>query len=168
MKSPTKICSICRGRISVSPKLWKDIPGKADIYCSPHCIVTSIHENRILRSIISERERTKNPIVSEFYSDHSITLNKMFRSEFEVWVAEYFTSRKLKYLYEEVTLELFEGTRHWTPDFYFPKYRTFVEVKGAWALGGRKKFDEAALTIDEPIILIPYWMKELFRKEKSK
>ena len=164
MKSPTKICSVCRGRISVSPELWKDTPGSADVFCSPECIVKAIRNNSDI-SNIPERKPTKNPVVSEFYSDHSTALNKAFRSEFEVLVAEYFTEHKLNYLYEAVTLELFEGTRHWTPDFYFSEYRTFVEVKGVWAFGGRKKFDEAALTIDEPIILIPYWMKELFRKE---
>ena len=41
--------------------------------------------------------------------------------------------------------------------------RTFIEVKGVWALGGRKKYLKAVETIEEPIILIPYWMKELFR-----
>jgi len=160
----TKICSICRGRIIIHPDLWKDTPGNADVFCSPECIVKAIRNNSDILDI-SERKATKKPIVSEFYLNYSTIIGKPFRSEFEVLVAEYFTKHKLEYLYESVTLELFKGTRHWTPDFYFPEYSTFVEVKGVWALGGRKKFNEAVLTIDEPIILIPYWMKELFRKE---
>lgn len=86
-----------------------------------------------------------------------------FRSEFEVLVAEFFKKEGIHFWYEKVTLDLFGGTKHWTPDFYIPHARTFVEVKGVWALGGKKKFVEAVRTTEEPIILIPYWMKELYR-----
>lgn len=163
MKSPTKICSICQRELNISPKLWKDTPKEADIFCSPRCIVFAIQANSGLHKDITEREKTKKPVVSEFLSDYSVLLNRSFRSKFEVVVAEYFTQHNMKYLYEEVTIELFGGTKHWTPDLYFPEYRTFVEIKGVWAFGGKRKYIEAAATIDEPIILIPYWMKGLFK-----
>lgn len=172
MKSPEKICSVCGDPIIRSPKVWKDTPGQADVYCSPDCI-----ESRLLSYIQEQdfreyqlggkvrplRHPTNNPIVSDEYPVYSYSLKKLFRSQFEVLVAKYFIKNGIEFWYEKVTLNLFDGTKHWTPDFYIPAARTFVEVKGVWALGGRKKYLEAVRTIEEPIILIPYWMKELFR-----
>jgi len=164
MKSPEKICSVCGNPIIRSPKVWKDTPGQADVYCSPDCI-----SNRLLRKYTEAgterllRKHTKNPMVSDEYPVYSYSLKKLFRSQFEVLVAKYFIKKGIGFWYEKVTLDLFDGTKHWTPDFYIPAARTFVEVKGVWALGGKRKYLEAVRTIDEPIILIPYWMKELFR-----
>lgn len=163
MKSPERICSVCGKSIILSPKVWKDTPGKADIFCSPECIEEQLNNNLYDCWEFPLRERTKSPVVSELYTDYSDVLQQSFRSEFEVLVAEYFTRKDIIFWYEAITLELFNGTRHWTPDFYMPESRTFVEVKGVWALGGKKKYTEAVKTTEEPIILIPYWMKELFR-----
>jgi hypothetical protein len=138
MKSPERICSVCGKSIILSPKVWKDTPGKAAIFCSPECIEEQLNNNLYDCWEFPLRERTKSPVVSELYTDYSDVLQQSFRSEFEVLVAEYFT-------------------------FYMPESRTFVEVKGVWALGGKKKYTEAVKTTEEPIILMPYWMKELFR-----
>ncbi len=164
MKSPERICSVCGNVIILPPKAWKDTPGQADIFCSPKCIYEQLLQN--IESFYAEgvvRQRTKSPVVSEEYSNYSHSLKMNFRSEFEILVAEYFSEYYIDFWYEKVTLELFDNTRHWTPDFYIPDARTFVEVKGVWALGGKKKYAEAVRTMEEPIILIPYWMKELFR-----
>lgn len=172
MKPPEKICSVCGDPIIRSPKVWKDIPGQADVYCSPDCIecqlLQNIQEQEFRKYTEAGTERllrkhTKNPTVSDEYPIYSYSLKKLFRSQFEVLVAKYFIKNGIGFWYEKVTLNLFDGTKHWTPDFYIPAARTFVEVKGVWALGGKKKYIEAANTIDEPIILIPYWMKESFR-----
>lgn len=164
MKSLEKICSVCGDPIIRSPKVWKDIPGQADVFCSPECIVDILGYNRdALRDIRPVRTPTKNPVVSEEYSAFSSCLGMSFRSQFEVLVAEYLYDKDIFFVYEKITLALGKGRKHWTPDFYIPRSRTFIEVKGVWALGGRKKYLEAVETIEEPIILIPYWMKELFR-----
>ena len=163
MKSPEKICSVCGDPIVRSPKVWKDTPGQADVFCSSECILWRLGRNRSTSSGISVRECTRNPVVSEEYSSYSSLLRMPFRSQFEVFVAEYLYSKDIFFVYEKVTLDLWKGKKHWTPDFYIPYSKTFVEVKGVWALGGRKKYQEAVKIIEEPIILIPYWMKGLFR-----
>lgn len=167
MKSPERICSVCGRSITLSSESWKDTPGHAYIFCSPSCIERQLLLNtKEFYDRTPKRKQTKNPVVSEEYTNYSCLLRMNFRSEFEVLVAEYFTQMSVHFWYEKVTLGLFEDTKHWTPDFYMPEARTFVEVKGVWALGGRKKYIEAVRTIEEPIILIPYWMKELFRLRK--
>ena len=163
MKSHEKICSVCGDPIVRSPKVWKDTPGQADVFCSPECIVDILEENRGMFADIPVRECTRNPVVSDEYSAYSSLLRMPFRSQFEVLVAEYLYSKDIFFVYEKVTLELWDGKKHWTPDFYIPHSKTFVEVKGVWALGGRKKYQEAVKGIEESIILIPYWMKGLFR-----
>lgn len=163
MKSHEKICSVCGCSIVISPKLWKDTPGRADVFCSPTCIAKQLLWNATDHKGRSIRKETKAPVVSDEYTSYSSLLSMSFRSWFEVLVAEYFMREGVDFWYEKVTLDLFNGVRHWTPDLYIPAARTFVEVKGVWALGGRKKYLEAVETIEEPIILIPYWMKELFR-----
>lgn len=162
MKSPEKVCSVCGGQIIIAPKLWKDTPGQADIYCSVGCIKSLLVQEKENPGKVKKRISTINPIVSDEYSAYSAILKTAFRSKFEVLVAEYLEREKINFLYEKITLELFGGTRHWTPDFYIPDSRVFIEVKGMWALGGRKKYVEAMKTIAESIVLIPYWMKKLF------
>lgn len=167
IKSLERICSVCGKTIILPPKEWKDTPGHADIFCSPFCIDGQLLlNNEAFYDEIPKRKQTKHPVVSDEYTVYSNTLKMNFRSEFEVLVATFFKREGIEFWYEKVTLDLFEGTKHWTPDFYMPKARTFIEVKGVWALGGRKKYVEAVRMIEEPIILIPYWMKELFRLRK--
>ena len=165
MKSLEKICSYCGTRINRSPKVWKDTPGQADVFCSPNCIKDLLFDNIEARIDKPIRQKSKTPMVSNYYSSYSNILNKSFRSWFEVLVAEYFYKHCIGFWYEKVTIELFDRKRHWTPDFYIPVARTFVEVKGVWALGGKRKYVEAVRITEEPIILIPYWMKEKFRRE---
>jgi hypothetical protein len=70
----------------------------------------------------------------------SCKLNRRFRSVFEVVFAEAMVFlEKEKVYYEPHMLRV--GKRSWyVPDFFFPDYCVWVETKGVWYSGGKRKF----------------------------
>jgi hypothetical protein len=76
-------------------------------------------------------------------------------------VARFLQSNDILFEYEKYTLPL--GTKTYTPDFYLTEYNLFVEVKGAWASGSKKKFYMAQKHID--LILLPSYLQRDFAKK---
>jgi hypothetical protein len=138
------------------------------IFCGAECLGTHL-ENRTLCPKVKTSAPVR-PLMKRGSSDlviqdtgdvWSTKLGTTFRSEFEMLVGEFLLSLEITAHYERITLNL--GGAHYTPDFYLPKARVFIEVKGVWAFGGKTKFKKAVEDVPEQVILIPWWMKEAFR-----
>jgi len=62
-------------------------------------------------------------------------LKQYFRSKTESNIARYYTYMRIPWVYEIRTFKFYNikrGTRYYTPDFYLPKLKLFIEVKGSW------------------------------------
>jgi len=62
-----------------------------------------------------------------FYSE---TEDKMFRSNWEVELAELLTSMNIPYEYENKRFYYKDHRESYLPDFYLPTYNVYLEVKG--------------------------------------
>ena len=62
-----------------------------------------------------------------------------FRSNFELGVARSLANKRVPYEYESVKLTYVPKPRTYTPDFYLPEQKMFIEVKGYFDKGDRVK-----------------------------
>jgi predicted nuclease of restriction endonuclease-like RecB superfamily len=60
------------------------------------------------------------------------------RSSWEVAYAKYCDKNKIKWEYEPKIFDL--GKSRYIPDFYLPESDTYVEIKGRWYPGTKRKF----------------------------
>lgn len=78
-----------------------------------------------------------------------------FRSRFEIMFAEWLTVNGFPVIYEQYLFRLGDHGSY-TPDFFIPD-AGFVEVKGVWHPGQRKKMDRFMAEYPEiPIVLLPW------------
>ena len=59
------------------------------------------------------------------------------RSSWEILYAKYLDKNKIKWEYESKQFDL--GKLTYRPDFYLPKTDTYIEIKGYWRAGARKR-----------------------------
>jgi hypothetical protein len=60
------------------------------------------------------------------------------RSTWEVKFAQWLDKNKIKWQYESKTFNLRNCT--YTPDFYLPQTKEYIEIKGWWRDNAKKKF----------------------------
>ncbi len=63
--------------------------------------------------------------------------NTWFRSNWELWFAQFLTLSRIKWQYESNTFDL--GNTTYTPDFYLPNFNMYVEIKGYFSEKAKEK-----------------------------
>lgn len=64
--------------------------------------------------------------------------NLQMRSTWEIKYAKYLDKQGIKWLYESKTFDL--GNTTYTPDFYLPETKEYIEIKGYWHNDALNKF----------------------------
>jgi hypothetical protein len=144
-----KVCQVCTRVQKIKQKDTKFLDKHGDYVCSVECLLGWIKQSRV-RSInnlpdYSGRSIRKNP----YYP------NANYRSKYEQSFASVFWQMKMSFKYEFVTF--FWGEKEYTPDFYFPDYECFVEVKGIWNPSNRSKYKSFRETFPEIPLIIAHW-----------
>ena len=62
-----------------------------------------------------------------------------YTSKFEVKVAAYLGKRKIDFQYEKVSFDYVPKIRNYTPDFYLPESKIYIETKGRLTTNDRVK-----------------------------
>ena len=62
-----------------------------------------------------------------------------YRSKFEVRVAAALGKRKVDFQYEKVSFDYVPKIRNYTPDFYLPESKIYIETKGRLTTNDRVK-----------------------------
>lgn len=78
----------------------------------------------------SPKGKPKKKAYKEGLRFHSESENKLFRSSWEVELAESLTSLGISYEYEPQRFYYRSHKESYLPDFYLPEYDTYIEVKG--------------------------------------
>jgi hypothetical protein len=100
------------------------------------------------------------------YECHSRRLDMFFRSLYELYFAEAVHEYGLQFLYEPFWFLV--GRAKMIPDFYFPDYNCFVEVKGKWGAGQKskmKRFREHYAHV--ALLVLPWTAREEFYPERG-
>ena len=158
-------CSFCGREFFIGKKDRTLINVPNSVLCSAKCLLLYLMkrewEVRELHVLVPLRENKAqfklSSHVSEEMDAFSSALFQCFRSRLEVHTAEFLTAHSVAWWYEKVSIQL--GNRWYTPDFYIPSARAFLEVKGFWGFGSKKKFRQAVREVPEEIILVPSYME---------
>ncbi len=164
MLCATCLKDICRGN-------RRDLfPPNALQFCSKACLLEHItsmpkvdaqFRQRIAPRIIPEDEDFGNR------NCYSIRLGMAFRSWFECHVAEEFVLKKKFAVYYEAHSIQVDDTHVYVPDFWIPRHGVWLEVKGEWRNGAKKKFEQATKLLGaERLLLIPPVYKGWFRQKE--
>jgi predicted nuclease of restriction endonuclease-like RecB superfamily len=143
-----------------------------DVYCSVPCLVSAIKNTLPLdadRCVESGVFFPHDPEPSGLEC-YSTLLDRNFRSFFEVIVAEVLTLKYgLTLYYEpfEIRVQIGSRERIYVPDFFVDPYGVFVEVKGEWRNGGKRKCTTTLKQLGpQRLILIGSYMRDAFLEEK--
>jgi len=156
---PTVRCSVC-GRVErLSTKKWKFLIGDEPYVCSADCV-----EEWILRSpqlewacfdalqawVEKEGGRcVRPPGVTEFRSE--------WERRFSLWLMK----MQYSWTYERFAFPVNSG--FYIPDFAVGGYKCFLETKGLWQTGARKKFKRFQEAYPQvPILIIPWTLNSKF------
>lgn len=161
-------CFLCGGEFFIRKKDRTLINVPSPVLCSAKCLLLYLleREKSGVQEFISLRQNKAqfrlSSHVSEEMGAFSGVLYMSFRSKLEVYTAEFLTAHSVVWWYEKIPIRL--GSRWYTPDFYIPSARAFLEVKGFWGFGSKKKFRQAVREVPEEIILVPSYMGAGLRK----
>lgn len=154
---PNKICDVCKRKVLIQQARWKELDS-GPFVCSKDCVFKWIKSNKWTGSskgatrIIPERAN----------ASWSNKLWKFFRSDYEKYFAEEALLRKLFYEYEGY-LFLLAGHVIYIPDFYFPGYDCFVEIKGLWGVSAKGKVKRLRKEFPNiPLLVVPWLLHEEF------
>lgn len=136
-------CSVCGTNFNLSLHEYSYINWKEPFVCSKNCVLSWIHSHKL-------------PLLN--YSSFAVKLYdlKEYKSEYEKNVAKFLTNHNIKFKYEFIGFNLFNET--YTPDFYLPKYGCFLEVKGLWGIGSKKKMENFRVIHKNINLLILPWV----------
>ncbi len=142
------------------------------VFCSVDCLVKDVLTPR--RNGFFIQQMVENGILKKFepqpndngFVCFSHRLGTHFRSYFEAMVAEVLVLRYgINLIYEpfELLLQIGRRDKVYVPDFFLPDSGVFIEVKGEWLHGSKKKFLSAVQFLgDNGIILIPPYLRKAF------
>jgi YHS domain-containing protein len=156
------ICDVCGGRIQKKSHDRKYM-FHPPYFCSEKCLLQFILNHEPKGSLEGVCLLRGNLSVGSIWSKrHGIS----FRSLFEYNVANYLSDNSITFEYEGYTFEVGKGS--YTPDFYLPDHDLFIEVKGLWAFGAKKKLKKFTLLYPSIEIVVLHWnMHGMFFNEET-
>lgn len=156
------LCSVCGGRIGFNVKDLSYLQVDCPAFCSFNCFVGYVRTSRHVGLPAKCSRVTSGLAPGDIWFPR---LHQAFRSNYEGIVAE--TMRfdlGWEYEYESVVLDI-DGVHSYIADFYLPQSGLFLEVKGVWRGGGKRKFKKALSMIGEDrLLLLPDLYRHWFSK----
>lgn len=129
-----------------------------DQFCSADCFLYFISLQAKFKN--GSQPNAKSPFVSDVFDVWDDITNRYYRSWYEVYVARCLWFNEINFEYE--TRFIFVKNRPYTPDFWLPEYRSFIEVKGFWGMSSKKKF-KMALSVEDRLFLLPWHLYSSFK-----
>ena len=154
---PNKICEVCERKVLIPQKRWKELDS-GPFVCSKDCVFEWIKSSRGAR-LPQEATRVIPERASASWSEKA---KRFFRSDYEKYFAEGAIDKRLFYEFEEYMF-LLAGRVIYIPDFYFPGYGCFVEIKGLWGVSAKGKVERFRKEFSNiPLLVVPWLLHEEF------
>lgn len=164
---PNRRCQGCKRVQGVSPADYKYLsPIQEDFICSKACLRPLVEAAELSMESMLAAIPIKRSRANEAYSN---SLQSFFRSQYEVQVAEHLVNdlgfKSLSY--EEYGFIMSDGSQY-VPDFLIEGH-CFIEVKGRWGIGAKKKFANFRRTYSNIPLLLIHWtlFREFFPEDVS-
>lgn len=145
------------------------VPRESMIFCSNSCLQAHVSAQTALFAedldTLSIRPAIMDALPRECYSP---LLGVSFRSWFECMFAEHVVEVwKTQVFYEPHMLRL-DDRHYYVPDFWLPTFGVWLEVKGEWRLGAKKKFVDAQRLLGaERLLLVPPFYRRWFSRKRG-
>ena len=144
-------CQICGDDFKLP---WDRDSSYFPLVCSGKCFAKLMREEDIYKN--PEKEFPKQ--VKKFYGQ-----NESKRSQYEVRMADLLDRLKIKYQYEPYIFTLSDKSGY-LPDFYLPRSKIFLEVKGLKYSEGMIKFKRFCLEYCYRNYLVPLPVLQIISK----
>ena len=134
------------------------------VFCSERCL----HKHIVGLPPLSKEALGMFGISNSFCNNmpkecYSVSLGVGFRSWFECRLAEFIVAKWKTQVFYEAHMLPIDSTHFYVPDFWLPMHGVWLEVKGEWRFGGRKKFVTAQRILGaDRLLLIPPAYKKWF------
>ena len=148
---PNLTCSYCGKLFYLNQKDYHKTIKSLDNFCSVDCLINFI-KSYVPREVKVKYWITRPMLVGDLIYD--ATLKMFFRSKYELLVYKLLKVNNIGAEYESYTLK--EGRKSYTPDFYIKDKDLFLEVKGVWQGGSKKKVEHWAKKIN--LVLVPWYL----------
>lgn len=135
-------CSVCEETLHLSLSEFTYINWDEPFVCSSECLLKWIKQHK------NKKPRHK-------YKHRKID-GGIFKSNYEIGVAKFLQNNKISFEYE--TVGFFLNDCSYTPDFFIPLYDCFLEVKGLWHTGTKKKLKQFRKLYPETSLLVVPWV----------
>lgn len=143
---PIRRCAVCK-RVQTIPLMQKHyLIVNDELVCSKKCVLDWIQRPRPRFSTEDVYKiRRDIAVVGEYRSK--------YEKYFHLWLEE---EHKVVAYYEPYTFKV--GNGFYTPDFFLPKYGCFLETKGNWGIGQRKKLSRFRSQYPDVSLLVVSWL----------
>ena len=159
---PNKICNVCERKVLIQQARWKELDD-GPFVCSKDCVFNWIKNSRGAR-FSQGATRVTPERASASWSEKA---NRFFRSDYEKYFAEEAIDRRLFYDFEKYMF-LLAGRVIYIPDFYFPDYGCFVEIKGLWGVSAKGKVKRFRKEFPRtPLLVVPWLLHEEFYPKEN-
>ncbi len=161
------VCYVCGRSFEAEKQASMGMTNIMALPCSIRCLCRHLRRDtgKINTSIIHRYAEKVSNIPGEDERFYSSRLNTLFRGQAELMFAELLVLRhKRQMAYEPYWLDILgNGRKAYVPDFFDIDSQVFLEVKGLWHPGAKKKTLKAAelLGRDKLLILPMYLFAEL-------
>ncbi len=151
--SPVINCRVCNRLQKVETRDWKLILSEEPFVCSKECVIEwVIQRQKSGPHLVGSEGMIYNPVLDP---------KKWFHSNFEERVFLFLEKNNILVHYEVYTFPV--GNGFYTPDFYVPIAAAFLETKGRWGLGQKKKFRAFRQQYPGiPILIVPWTIQSEF------
>lgn len=151
------LCSWCAKQFAVERATSKMVPRESMIFCSDKCLYTHVSSQVPLPAEdlvgLGIGPAIMDSLPRECYSP---LLGVSFRSWFECLFAEHAVKVWKEQVFYEPHMLRLDGTHYYIPDFWLPRFGVWLEVKGEWRLGAKKKFVDAQRVLGaDRLLLVP-------------
>lgn len=151
----------CGAGFYISYKKIKQHISGMQKFCGSRCLLKYIKDQPVTDEF--KLDHITPSKIAEPYEFWDEELQMYFRSSYESIVGRFLDRHEFKWVYEMWTINIKES--QYTPDFWLNDFDIFLEVKGLWGVGSKKKLYQA-YKHGYHILLLPDYLIQKMRKDK--
>lgn len=173
-------CDLCSGSLEVPYSEKRSLPPVGPFVCSKSCVFEWLRRLAVQLSgpVCKQKVALEIALLCcgvAMPSEPSGTVwsnvcNMFFRSRFERVFAEFLFYSGITFDYEPFVVAIGGVNKppFFIPDFYIPAAKAFIEVKGGWKIGDKKKIKDWNKKVGLSLLVVHWLLRDQFFPEEEK